>query len=421
MNRLKCPIVVVLAVAFAASGLVLVKPVLAQPVAPDQGTYVPRTMEQLQQLAAPVALYPDAILAQLLVACTYPDNVVAAAQWLAAGNNPQGIDDQNWDLSVQGVARYPGTLNYMANNVDWMNNLGDAFVNQQSNVMSAVQILRAEANAAGNLITNDQQRIEVQGDIIAIIPANPDFIYVPIYDPRLVFVRRYSVGAVFTPLITFGVAIRVGPWLHHDCDWHDRSIYIGTWGRERPWWNPGTHRYIDVRPGVSTRVTNIRDTSLRNVQPGPWQRDARRPVPRPVRSSADRAPNVRSGTGYVSHPADDSPRKVALPTHGGTIVSKESDRGRQSLETAGLRPTPHPAVGPAVRPDVHPAPRVTPQPKTITHPVPPSPAARSSAPVRGGAVVGYQKSDAAAQSASRGVASRNAMPEPHTPKPPDRR
>lgn len=406
MDRLKCPIVVVLAVVLAASSPLFIKPVSAQPVGFDQGSYIPRAMEQLQQLAAPVALYPDAILAQVLVACSYPEDVVAAARWLAAGNNPQGIDVQDWDLSVQGVAHYPGTLNFMASNVEWMNNLGDAFVNQQGDVMAAIQILRAQANAAGNLITNDRQRVVVQGSIIAIVPANPEFIYIPVYDPRVVFVRRYAVGAVFAPVVTFGVGIRVGVWLHHDFDWHERGIYVGAWGRERPWWNhdgPGAHRYVDVRPGVY-RSTHV--TPIRNVQPGRWQRDIRRPMPHPVRPPIDHRPNVRPGTGYIPHPGDDSPRHVALPTHGGATVSRESDRGRRSLEAAGLHPTPHPTVAPVRRP--------------VVHPTPPSPAARSSAPVRGGAVAGYQNSAAAAHAASRGAASRGSLPPARTPKPPDR-
>ncbi|MFI5377699.1 MAG: DUF3300 domain-containing protein [Tepidisphaerales bacterium] len=423
MGRLKYPVVVVLAVVFAASGPLLVKPVLAQQVVPPyQVTYLPRTMEQIQQLAAPVALYPDAILAQVLAACTYPDDVIAAAQWLAAGNSPQGIDAQSWDLSVQGVARYPNTLNYLANNVDWMNNLGDAFVHQQADVMSAIQILRAQANAAGNLLTNDRQRIVVEGDIIAIVPANPDLIYIPVYDPRVVYERRFSVGVAFTPLVTFGVGIQVGVWLHHDLDWHDHSIYIGAWGRERPWWHDDgreSHHYLDVRPGVynSTHVTNIRETTvIRNAQPGRWEHDVRRPVPQPVRPAIDRAPNLRAGTGYMPHPGSDSPRNVVLPTHGGAIVSKESERGRQSLETAGLRPTPRTTI----RPEEHPAPHVTPPPATIIHPAPPSPAARPSAPVRGGAVAGYQHAATATQAANRGAASRSSPPATHTPKPPEK-
>ena len=421
MNRLKCPIGVVLAVFFATSGPLFVNPVFAQVMPPYQVAYVPRTMEQLQQLTAPVALYPDAILAQVLAACTYPNDVIAAAQWLAAGNNPQGIDDQNWDLSVQGVARYPDTLNYLANNAEWMNNLGDAFVNQQGDVMSAIQILRAQANTAGNLVSNDQQRVMVQGNIIAIVPANPDLIYVPVYDPRRVYVRQYFVGAAFAPVITFGLGIRVGAWLHHDFDWHERSIYIGAWGRERPWWHDDDHgarRYLDVRPGlyVPPRGIGGRDTVIiRNAQPGRWERDVRRPMPQPVRPVIDREPNHRPGTGYTPHPGGDSPRNVVLPTHGGPIISRESERGRQSLETAGLRPTPHP-TGPTVRPEVHTPPHVAPQP-IITHPAPPSLSPRPSAPVHGGAVAGYQN---AAAAANRGAASRGSTPPPHTPEPRDR-
>lgn len=132
--------------------------------------YAPLNMDDLENLAGPVALYPDAVLAQLLTAATYPLDVVSAAQWLDAGNNPDNADSQDWDDSVKGLVRFPDALHYLAAHVDWMNDLGEAFLNQQSDLMTAVQNLRAEAWSAGNLASNDDQQVIEDGNIIQIIP-----------------------------------------------------------------------------------------------------------------------------------------------------------------------------------------------------------------------------------------------------------
>src|SRR5258706_11567216 len=202
----------------------------------DQGGYVPRNMDELQQLAAPIALYPDAVLAQVLVAATVPNDVIDAARWIDAGHDPRDIDYQDWDPSVRGLAHYPQTLRYMADHPDWMNDLGDAFLNREADIMSAVQTLRAEANAAGNLVSDERQQVCFDDEAIEIIPANPDVIYVPRYDPQVVYVERYASERRY-PLIDFGLGITVGTWLRHDLDWHDHAIYEVSWGHDRPSWH----------------------------------------------------------------------------------------------------------------------------------------------------------------------------------------
>lgn len=149
---------------------------IAADMPPLPADYVPRDIDELQQAVAPIALYPDALVAQVLAATTYPDDVIVAARWEDAGNNPQGIDAQPWDPSVKGVARYPSILHYLAGNADWMNNLGDAFLNQQADVMSAVQDLRAEALAAGTLTSTAQQTVINEDGYIQITPANPTIV-----------------------------------------------------------------------------------------------------------------------------------------------------------------------------------------------------------------------------------------------------
>ncbi|MDB5289515.1 MAG: hypothetical protein JWL69_756, partial [Phycisphaerales bacterium] len=371
---------------------ILTRPAFAQPAVQSAADYVPRSMDELEQLAAPVALYPDAVLAQVLVASTYPDDVISASQWLSAGNDPSGIDSQNWDASVKGIARFPDVLNYLAGHFDWMNELGDTFLNQQADVMSAVQSLRAQAVADGNLASTDQQQVIPDGDVIEIVPADPQVIYVPQYDPQVVYVERpYYVGGRWTPLIRFGRGISVGGWLHHDVDWDDRAVYYGDWGRDRPWWRHEDrrgdegHRYAEDRPGTyrSTNITNVRNTTIinnrtdvrnnvTNEQPGRWQRDAQKPAPRPAARPEGRAPNQRAGTGYpaADRPAAEPPRNVAVPdqTHG-SVTARASNRGQTSRTAAAPHQTAQPAARPATpapraaeRPAPEPAARPAPQP-----------------------------------------------------------
>ena len=155
----------------------------------------------------------------------------------------------------------PDLLHYMASNAGWMNELGDAFVNQQVDIMTAIQALRGQVLAAGSLVSNDQQQVIVDGSTIEIVPANPQIIYLPVYDPQVVYVvPQYPVGTVITPRIRFGAGIRVGDWLHHDFDWDDRAVYVGSWGADRPcgattpagrWTTPTTGRGFTAPPPTS--------------------------------------------------------------------------------------------------------------------------------------------------------------------------
>src|SRR5271168_3270866 len=149
--------------------------------------------EQLGNLVAPVALYPDNLLSQVLVASTYPLEVVEAAQWLRQNGNLQGqqlVDaarQQNWDPSVQALVVFPDVLNRLNSNVRWTTDLGNAFLAQQADVMNAVQQMRAQARAAGKLNSNPQETVttQTQGDqtAIGIQPVDPQVVYVPTYNP----------------------------------------------------------------------------------------------------------------------------------------------------------------------------------------------------------------------------------------------
>jgi hypothetical protein len=167
-----------------------------------------QTPEQLQQLVAPIALYPDALVAQILAAATYPDQIVEADRWMQQHTDLKGeqlgqeVDKQPWDPSVKALAEFPSVLANMDKNLSWTSSLGDAYVNQQQDVMDAVQVMRDRADKAGNLKSTSQEKVSKQGQTIVIEPADPQVVYVPEYDPwlgvwrahrdlaRLVFVSR---------------------------------------------------------------------------------------------------------------------------------------------------------------------------------------------------------------------------------------
>lgn len=191
--------------------------------------------EQLDNLLAPIALYPDPLLAQVLLAATFVDQVDEAARWVRAYNDPGAIDNQPWDISVKAVAHYPSVLYMMSDRIDWTIALGQAYVNQSTDVMASVQHLRAMAYSAGNLTSNQQQEVLVERDYIQVVPFQSRVIYVPAYDPDIVYVRRNPhFGLYPATVISFGPAFPIGAWLNRDCDWGRRRIYYHGW-RGRGW------------------------------------------------------------------------------------------------------------------------------------------------------------------------------------------
>jgi Protein of unknown function (DUF3300) len=227
----------------------------------DQGSsYQPFSADQLDNLLSPIALYPDPLLAQTLVAATFPDQVEEAARFVRA-NGQNGIDEQPWDVSVKAIAHYPTVVQMMADKIDWTTSVGQAYVNQSADVSAAVQRLRHLARHVGNLETTPQQEVIENGDYIAIDPIQPQFIYVPVYDPAICFYRRPYWG----PAITFGVGFPIGAWLNLDFHWG----FGGGWGGVfytgwRPWggWNGGWMErgrpYVHVsNVYINNRYTNI--------------------------------------------------------------------------------------------------------------------------------------------------------------------
>jgi uncharacterized protein DUF3300 len=207
---------------------------------------VQQTPQELQQLVAPIALYPDALVAQILAAATYPAEIVEADRWVQSHSNLKGeelakeVDKQSWDPSVKALAQFPAVLENMDKNLSWTSSLGDAYANQQQDVTDAVQTLRQQAHRNGHLDSNEQEKVTTQGNTIVVEPANPEVVYVPQYDPWLVYGEPIVAYPGWYPEpglflagvgIGFGLGFGVGffggfgwGWHHWGYDWRGRSV-----------------------------------------------------------------------------------------------------------------------------------------------------------------------------------------------------
>jgi Protein of unknown function (DUF3300) len=242
-------------------------------------SYIPSAMapegglsaEQMDNLLAPIALYPDPLLAQVFPASTFVDQIDQAARWLRSNNNnPAKIDSQNWDVSVKSVGHYPQVIYMMSDKLDWTTALGQAYVNQSTDVLTSVQRLRARAKAAGYLVTTPQQTVIVEKEVIKVVPAQPQVIYVPTYNPQVVFVQPSgpSTGTVVAAAaISFGVGLAIGAWLNNDCNWYSHTVYYHGW-HGSGWVSTSSH-YVHVNSVyVNNRYSTVHVNSAvvsRNV------------------------------------------------------------------------------------------------------------------------------------------------------------
>lgn len=215
------------------------------PVQTDGTLY---SAEELDDLLAPIALYPDPLIAQILPAATFVDQIDDAARYVRQYGRAARIEYQPWDVSVKAVAHYPNLLFMMDKKYDWTVSLGQAYVNQEQDVLDAIQRLRAEARGAGNLISTPQQQVVVEEEYIRIYPAEPQVIYVPEYDPLLVYTEGPYPAYGF---VSFGIGFTIGAWLNRDCDWHQHRVYYHGWqdggwiGRARPYVQVQNNVYIN--------------------------------------------------------------------------------------------------------------------------------------------------------------------------------
>jgi hypothetical protein len=212
--------------------------------APQAPPHAQQTPDQLQQLVAPIALYPDSLVAQILAASTFPEQVVEADRWMQAHPDltgdalGQAVDPQSWDPSVKALTAFPSVLGNMDKNLSWTSSLGDAYYNQQQDVMQAVQVMRERAQAAGNLQSTSQQTVSDQDSAITIQPTNTEVVYVPAYDPWLVYGDPlvawpgwYPYPGIWFggPYLDFGIGFDIGfvgafgwGWGQWGFDWRNR-------------------------------------------------------------------------------------------------------------------------------------------------------------------------------------------------------
>jgi Protein of unknown function (DUF3300) len=208
-----------------------------------------QSTQELDQLVAPIALYPDALVAQILAAAAYPTEIVEADRWLTQHPDLKGdalakaVNEQSWDPGVKALTQFPGLLGMMDKNLSWTSSLGEAYVNGQENVLDAIQAMRQRAQQAGNLKSTEQESVSTDANTIVIQPADPQVVYVPEYDPWLVYGDPLAFypgwigdpGFFFDgPGIGFGLGIGIGlfggfgwGWHSWGTDWHGHGLMHG--------------------------------------------------------------------------------------------------------------------------------------------------------------------------------------------------
>ena len=235
------------------------------------------TQAELDQMLAPIALYPDPLLSQILMASTYPIEVMEAARWSRANPGVQGdaavrmVQDRDWDPSVKSLVAFPHVLARMDENIEWTRRLGEAFIVQEPVVMETVQALRRRAQASGQLASDDRLRVVEEAQLVAIEPANPQYFYVPYYDPWIAYGPWWwpayppvvwapwpGYARFYRPGLSVGfwwgapVGISVG-FFFGGVDWYQRHVRVVH-----------VNNYY-IRPAVATRTVILR--------PGRWQHD----------------------------------------------------------------------------------------------------------------------------------------------------
>jgi hypothetical protein len=311
--------------------------------------------EELDQMLAPIALYPDSLLIQLLMAATYPLEVVQAARWVNQNPNLKGdnlavaLEQKYWDPSVKSLVNFPSVLTMMNDQLEWTQNIGDAFLGQKEQVMATVQKLRAKAHAQGTLETTREQVVVVEEKTIVIEPANPQVIYVPAYDPFYVYgpwwypayppYYYYPPGyvAVRSGIVTFGVGLAVGvAWGYAwgNVNWSRNQVYIN------PARNVAINNYYSKHGHGEWR----HDPGYQNG-PGEWRHD-----PGHRKGVAYKDPVLRQQFGQPGNPGaearrdfrgfDHRPEKTAEnpgATHGIDTTVRNHPTGEQGAVGVGIQ------------------------------------------------------------------------------------
>ncbi len=316
---------------------------------------------ELDQMLAPVALYPDALLSQVLMASTYPLEVVEAARWSRAHPGVQGDEavraaaDKDWDPSVKSLLAFPNVLTRMDENLDWTRRLGDAFLAQETQVMDTVQQLRQRAQASGHLAPDERQRVVADGRTIAIEPADPRVVYVPYYDPYVVYGpwwwstyppvlwAPWPGYAVAYPGYWWGVGIGITTgFFFGSMNWHHRHVGVAH-----------VNNYY-VRPGY----VRTYGPAYKPMQPGRWQHDtwhrrgvgqryeARRaeqrvqPMPPAFRAASPQQPRLeqRNERRVEARPEQRPPPRTEAPRPQPRGEARPEQRTQVRMEAPGPRP-----------------------------------------------------------------------------------
>jgi Protein of unknown function (DUF3300) len=313
-----------------------------------------RSMTDLENLVAPIALYPDPLIAIMLPAAVYPVEIVQAARFVAANNTPAAldaqIDSQNWDDNVKALARFPEVLQYMNDNLEWTVQLGDAFMDQQMDVTDAIQSLRVKAQSIGALQTTPEQIVTVTNAIVErvyntqiiyvtntvvqVLPSDPQVIYVPVYNPSIVFAPM----PVVHPVVTFRPGVRRGGLIaNRRVNWWYGGVY---WGPSSfvVWSGPGWRSYPFFPPPPGWGRPAFR-APIGWVPPRPgW-----RPIGLPPPGLAPGRPRPGPGRWHV-----DSRRRSMS---GSRAVASRDNRGwvNRPNRPATMSPTPGPRLTPTGR------------------------------------------------------------------------
>jgi hypothetical protein len=326
--------------ALLSTGIIASAQAPAPPPGPDMGL---RPSSDLDQMLGPIALYPDPLIAQILPAATVPSEIVMAARYVSGGGDPNLIDQQPWDDSIKALARYPTVLTWMDQNLAWATALGQSFLAQQQDVMDSIQRLRAQAQGLGNLQTSPQENVVSDDGDIEILPANPDQMYLPVYQPDQVYYQR-PFGA---PFISFGLGYSIGGWLNNDFDWHGHRMI--AWGRDHPrpanWWSgrPADRRVEFGRAAVWQ--PRGRTGVVRGLDRGFVSHPVHAPVPefrspRPVERVE--TPVRRSEPVVVQRSAPAARAPVAngalIGVHSAQATRQASSRGQASRGPVASRP-----------------------------------------------------------------------------------
>ena len=301
--------------------LVLAAPVgvFAQPATNnpnDEGNSAPQSFSkpQLDQMLASIALYPDSLLAQVLIASTYPSQVVVANRWVKAHRGwskariNAALDRKNWDMSVKALVPFPKVLAMMDKHLDWTTNLGEAFLGQQQEVMASVQELRQKAYAQGNLKTTEQQEVVVQRNDIEIEPVNPEVVHVPYYNPLEVYgdwwwpgYPPYAFFPYAGPYITyglFGFAAAIGVGAYWNWGW-------GHWG----WGNGNVYVNANRNLNINNPRAGINHRTMRTANFNTFRTHQA--------AGLGRAPGAHAGV--FNRPSAASVRRGLSGTHAGAV------------------------------------------------------------------------------------------------------